>query len=69
MQREKYPEQVPFRLTRMLVRAMEISGVEGSFRITCENTMRVLRENQESIIAVLEAFVCVATSSSIGDAQ
>lgn len=75
MMREKYPEQVrtftvsgypllidaqvPFRLTRMLVRAMEISGVEGTFRITCENTMRVLRQHQESILAVLEAFVCV----------
>lgn len=41
----------------MLVQAMEISGVEGTFRITCENVMRVLRENKESIMAVLEAFV------------
>lgn len=54
---QKWPERVPFRLTRMLVQAMEISGVEGTFRITCENTMRVLRENKESIMAVLEAFV------------
>ncbi|KAM0752153.1 FAT-domain-containing protein [Meredithblackwellia eburnea MCA 4105] len=57
MQREKHPEKVPFRLTRMLTSAMEASGVEGTFKITAQNTMRVLRENKESIIAVLEAFV------------
>ena len=34
--REKFPEKVPFRLTRMLVNAMEVSGLEGSFRATCE---------------------------------
>ncbi|KAK9450365.1 armadillo-type protein [Limtongia smithiae] len=54
--REKYPEKVPFRLTRMLTFAMEVSGIEGSFRITCENVMRVLRENKESLMAILEAF-------------
>ena len=30
MTRDKYPEKVPFRLTRMLVRAMEVSGIEGA---------------------------------------
>ena len=57
MVRDKYPERVPFRLTRMLIQAMEVSGIEGPFRITCENSMRVLRDNKESIMAVLEAFV------------
>ena len=57
MMREKFPEQIPFRLTRMLVYAMEASGVEGSFRITCEHTMRVLRLNRESLMAILEAFI------------
>ena len=57
MHREKYPEKVPFRLTRMLVSAMEVSGIEGNFRSTCENVMTVLRENKESLMAVLEAFV------------
>ncbi|BGP55274.1 hypothetical protein JCM8202_000651 [Rhodotorula sphaerocarpa] len=57
MQREKHPEKVPFRLTRMLTSAMEVSGIEGTFKITCQHTMRVLRENKESILAVLEAFV------------
>lgn len=55
--REKYPERVPFRLTRMLTYAMEVSNIEGSFRTTCENVMRVLRDNKESLMAVLEAFV------------
>jgi FKBP12-rapamycin complex-associated protein len=57
MHRDKFPEKIPFRLTRMLVSAMEISGIEGSFRTTCEDVMRVLRENKESLMAVLEAFV------------
>ncbi|OZJ02458.1 hypothetical protein BZG36_04099 [Bifiguratus adelaidae] len=57
MQREKYPEKVPFRLTRMLIYAMEVSGIEGHFRITCENVMRVLRTNKDSLMAILEAFV------------
>ncbi|KAK9341996.1 FAT domain-containing protein [Lipomyces starkeyi] len=54
--REKYPQKVPFRLTRMLTYAMEVSGIEGSFRITCGNVMRVLRDNKESLMAILEAF-------------
>jgi len=57
MTREKFPEKIPFRLTRMLVNAMEVSGIEGNYRITCENVMRVLRGNKDSLMAVLEAFV------------
>jgi FKBP12-rapamycin complex-associated protein len=57
MHREKYPEKIPFRLTRMLTNAMEISGIEGNFRCTCERVMTVLRDNRDSLIAMLEAFV------------
>ena len=102
MHRDKFPEKVPFRLTRMLVNAMEVSGVEGkkictwiqcihmkihtfiyvliftyyfyhiytsmcmnthlstyigNYRLTCEKVMSVLRENRDSLIAMLEAFV------------
>ncbi|KAJ5968830.1 hypothetical protein N7501_005078 [Penicillium viridicatum] len=57
MHREKYPERVPFRLTRMLTFAMEVSNIEGSYRITCEAVMRVLREHKDSLMAVLEAFI------------
>ncbi|ELU37824.1 phosphatidylinositol 3-kinase tor2 [Rhizoctonia solani AG-1 IA] len=57
MHREKYPEKVPFRLTRMLVKAMEVCGIGGSFKTTCMITMGVVRDNRESLSAVLEAFV------------
>lgn len=56
-QRDKFPERVPFRLTRMLVNAMEVSGIEGTYRAICENVMKVLRKNRTSVMAVLEAFV------------
>ncbi|CAK7330253.1 unnamed protein product [Dovyalis caffra] len=57
MNREKFPEKVPFRLTRMLVKAMEVSGIEGNFRSTCENVMQVLRTHNDSVMAMMEAFV------------
>jgi len=57
MDREKFPEKIPFRLTRMLITAMEVSGIEGNFRSTCERVMHVLRAHKESVMAVLEAFV------------
>merc|ERR1711871_706699 len=57
MQRDRFPEKVPFRLTRMIVNAMEVSGIEGNFRSVCEAVMRVLRENKDSVMAMLEAFV------------
>jgi len=55
--RPKFPEKVPFRLTRMLVNAMEVGGIKGTFKVTSENVMRVLRDNKESVLALLEAFV------------
>ena len=36
---------------------MEVSGIEGNFRNICENTMRVMRANKDSLLAILEAFV------------
>jgi FKBP12-rapamycin complex-associated protein len=57
MTREKFPERIPFRLTRMLTNAMEVTGIEGNFRRTCCSVMNVLRENKDSLMAVLEAFV------------
>ncbi|XP_024032504.1 serine/threonine-protein kinase TOR-like, partial [Morus notabilis] len=54
MNREKFPEKVPFRLTRMLEKAMEVSGIEGNFRSTCENVMHVLRTNKDSVMAMME---------------
>lgn len=57
MHRDKFPERVPFRLTRMMVKAMEVAGIEGNFRATCDEVMRVLRTNKDSVMAMLEAFV------------
>ena len=36
---------------------MEVSGIEGNYRLTCEKVMRVLRDNNDSLVATLEAFV------------
>jgi FKBP12-rapamycin complex-associated protein len=54
--REKFPERVPFRLTRMLQKAMGVAGINGLFRTTCEAVMKILRDNKESLLAVLETF-------------
>ena len=54
--RNKFPEKVPFRLTRMLTSAMEVSGIEGTFRSTSEIVMGVLHDNRDSVQAMLEAF-------------
>jgi len=56
-QRSKFPEIIPFRLTRMLTNCMGPAGIQGSYRLTCERVMSVLRENRDSVMAMLEAFV------------
>ncbi|XP_063386594.1 serine/threonine-protein kinase mTor-like [Cydia fagiglandana] len=55
--RDKFPEKIPFRLTRMLINAMEVTGIEGTYRFTCEAVMHVLHKHRDSVMAVLEAFV------------
>ncbi|CAH1772250.1 unnamed protein product [Owenia fusiformis] len=57
MTREKFPEKIPFRLTRMLINAMEVTGIDGNYRMTCESVMEVMREHKDSVMAVLEAFI------------
>lgn len=32
-------------------------GIEGTYRLTCIKVMKVLRNNKDSLMAVLEAFV------------
>ena len=36
---------------------MEVSGIEGNYRSVCEVVMMVLREQRDSVMAMLEAFV------------
>jgi hypothetical protein len=55
--RLRIPETVPFRLTQNLVHALGPNGIEGSFRIACEHTLRVMRENREIFLTLLEAFI------------
>lgn len=50
------PELVPFRLTRDMVDAMGLHGVEGVFRRCCQETLRVLREGASVIETVLQVF-------------
>ncbi|KNC99195.1 uncharacterized protein SPPG_05451 [Spizellomyces punctatus DAOM BR117] len=50
------PELVPFRLTRDIVDGMGITGVEGAFRRCCEETMKVLRNDSEILLTILDVF-------------
>lgn len=51
------PEIVPFRLTQNMVDAMGICGVDGSFRISCEETGKLLRNNEQSLMNILETLL------------
>ncbi|KAH9844382.1 uncharacterized protein C8Q71DRAFT_696515 [Rhodofomes roseus] len=51
------PERVPFRLTQNIVDGFGITGVEGVFRIACEVTMQLLRDNKDTLMSVLDAFI------------
>ena len=57
MKRDKFPEKVPFRLTRMLIKALEVSGIEGTFRLICIKVMELLRNNKDSLLAILGSFI------------
>jgi len=51
------PEVVPFRLTQHMISGMGPTGYDGVFRSVMEVTMRVLREEEAMLIAVLEPFL------------
>ncbi|KAF8638618.1 hypothetical protein AX17_002159 [Amanita inopinata Kibby_2008] len=51
------PERVPFRLSQNLVDGLGVTGVEGVFRIACEVTLQLLRDNKDSLMSVLDAFI------------
>ncbi|KAJ1943423.1 serine/threonine-protein kinase M1 [Linderina macrospora] len=54
---QEKPEVVPFRLTRNMVDAMGVTGYEGTFRKTCEMTLRLLCEHRDALMSVLEPLV------------
>lgn len=55
--RKYLPEVVPFRLTRMMVKAMGPTGVEGLFKSSFINMSTLLRENHRVLTMVLSIFV------------
>ncbi|KAK8888672.1 hypothetical protein M9Y10_033406 [Tritrichomonas musculus] len=57
MKRSYLPEVVPFRLTRMMIKAMGITGIHGTFRTTFVNMSNILRENRNVLLMVLSIFV------------
>ncbi|GAV08904.1 ATR [Ramazzottius varieornatus] len=56
-ERLEVPERVPFRLTHNIVDAMGPLGVEGFFRTACELTLKVIREQKNTMLGVLKTFV------------
>jgi serine/threonine-protein kinase SMG1 len=55
--RLKIPEIVPFRLTQIMEAALGLSGIEGTFRASCEAVMTALQRNKDVILMLLEVFV------------
>ncbi|XP_058447128.1 serine/threonine-protein kinase ATM [Malaya genurostris] len=51
------PETIPFRLSRDIVAGMGVSGIEGMFRKSCEQTLEILRTNSAPILTILEVLL------------
>ena len=51
------PEMVPFRMTQNVIDGFGVTGCEGVFMNASEATLRVLRENSEALMGVLETFL------------
>jgi ataxia telangiectasia mutated family protein len=50
------PERVPFRMTADIVDGMGTTGTQGVFQRCAEETLRVLRDDSEIVLTVLEVF-------------
>ena len=48
------PETVPFRLTRDVIDGMGITGVEGTFRRSCEQVLGALRKSATQVLTICE---------------
>ncbi|KAL8735716.1 MAG: hypothetical protein Q9181_002719 [Wetmoreana brouardii] len=60
------PEMVPFRLTHNMVDAFGAYGYEGPFRKSCELTLRILRQHEDTLMTILETFLYDPTTDFIG---
>ena len=48
---------MPFRLTRMMTNALELSNPDGSFRKCCEQILTLFKQNREDILSLLDVFI------------
>nr|XP_014350631.1 PREDICTED: serine/threonine-protein kinase SMG1 [Latimeria chalumnae] len=53
----RVPEKVPFRMTHNIETALGVTGVEGLFRLSCEQVIQIMRRGRETLLTLLEAFV------------
>ncbi|MCJ1477208.1 serine/threonine-protein kinase M1 [Lambiella insularis] len=60
------PELVPFRLTHNMVDAFGAYGYGGPFRKSCELTLEILRQNEDTLMTILETFLYDPTTDFIG---
>lgn len=51
------PERVPFRLTHNMVHAFGAYECEGPFRMAAEITQRTLKQHEETLMTIMEAFL------------
>ncbi|KAK4693641.1 hypothetical protein P7C71_g3800, partial [Lecanoromycetidae sp. Uapishka_2] len=60
------PELVPFRLTHNMIDAFGAYGYEGPFRKSCELSLSILRQNEDTLMTILETFLYDPTTDFIG---
>jgi phosphatidylinositol kinase/protein kinase (PI-3 family) len=51
-----FPELIPFRLTREVIDGMGLTKVDGVFKRSCEETLKLLRERKELLLMILDVF-------------
>ena len=59
-------ERVPFRLTHNMVDAFGVYRENGPFRKSCELTLRILRQYEDTLMTILETFLYDPTTDFIG---
>lgn len=60
------PELVPFRVTQNMIDAFGTYGYEGPFRKCSELTLAILRQNEDTLMTILETFLYDPTTDFIG---
>ncbi|EZG56717.1 phosphatidylinositol 3- and 4-kinase [Gregarina niphandrodes] len=57
MLRKRFPERVPFRLTRMLLKALGPTGHRGIFQASAVRRTELVRQHQELLYSILDTIV------------